>query len=131
MAETTRRWPTPARMADRLRDHMLADPTVAALTNAQKIAVRDRLFEFYRGQGFVIERKLARLTEKLKDAIEQEKFGPLFVDDDGNPIPRQTVTDPDAPGVNPTSAWRIWRAFRNIYTLSVLDQVDEEGDLLE
>jgi hypothetical protein len=93
--------------------------------------VRDKLKAFYSGQGFVIERKLARLTEKLKDAIEAGKFGPLFVDDEGNPIPTEIVNDPEAPGVNATQAYRIWRAFRNIYSLSVLDQVDEEGELVE
>jgi hypothetical protein len=118
-------------MADRMRMHLEDLGDFASLSDARKLKVRDKLKAFYSGQGFVIERKLARLTEKLKDAIEAGKFGPLFVDDEGNPIPTEIVNDPEAPGVNATQAYRIWRAFRNIYSLSVLDQVDEEGELVE
>lgn len=129
MADTTRRWPSVAEIAQRMRAHAEADPdfnTSPAMLNAIEAWVA----RFHNNQGFLIERKLARLTEKLKDAIEAEQFGPLFVDDDGNPIPKETVNDLTAPGVNATQAYQIWRAFRNIYSLDVLDNVDEEGELL-
>lgn len=116
-------------MKQRMRDHAKADAdfnTPPGLLDA----IEAWIGRFYGNQGFLIERKLARLTEKLKDAIEAENFGPLFVDDEGNPIPKETVNDLNAPGVNATQAYQIWRAFKNIYSLDVLDNVDEEGELL-
>lgn len=127
MAQTTRRWPTAAQMADRLDARM---DSVVGLPPAIRARVKEEIAGYYSGLGHTIERKLSRLTEKLKDAIEAERFGPLFVDDAGNPIDKTTVTDPTAPGVNPTQAYQIWRAFRDIYSKDVLDSVDEEGELL-
>lgn len=75
-----------------------------------------------------IEFKILRLTEKLKDSIEQGAFGPLFVDAGGNPVAPQNY-DPDA-GHQTTQAYEIWRAFKDIYTLNVLEQFDEDGNLL-
>lgn len=74
-----------------------------------------------------IEFKIGRLTEKLKDAIEAEAFGPLFVDADGNRVPPSAYN----PAVHSeTQAYQIWRAFKDIYTQSILDQYDEDGNLL-
>lgn len=125
MPDTDRRWPSSQEMAARLMqrvENLVSPEFHSRLSGA--------LSAYFASGGMVIERKLARLTESLKDAIENEAFGPLFVNDDGEPIARDTVTDPEAVGVNPTQAYRIWRAFKNIYSMEVLDQVDEEGNPL-
>lgn len=127
MPETTRRWPTAEEMRERVRIRC-ESRGIDHIPQVQEAL--DQLHDLFSGGGFLIERKLARLTERLKDAIEQERFGPLFVDDEGNRLNPATVNDPDAPGVNATQAYNIWRAFRDIYSMDVLNSVDEEGDLL-
>lgn len=58
----------------------------------------------YRATGYGLEFKILRLTEKLKDRITDGEFS--------------TVEE-------------ITSAFNDIYNLSVLEQFDEEGNLIE
>lgn len=85
----------------------------------------DRLRAWYAGGGFAVERKISRLTERLKDAIEAEAFGPLFVDADRNRVD-PAAYDPDRH--EETQAFRILDAFRAIYKANVLELFDEEGE---
>jgi hypothetical protein len=70
--------------------------------------------------SWTYERKVLRLTERLRDMIQRGEFGPLSVpntlDENGMPIP--------------TPAGGIAMALADIYTPEFLDMFDEEGNLL-
>ncbi len=69
--------------------------------------------EWFQGGGHTVERKISRLTEKLKDAMELGAFGPLF----------------DADGTTRTPLGEAFFAFKDIYAEAFLAQFNEEGDL--
>lgn len=74
-----------------------------------------------RNAGLGMEFKVLRLTERLKDALEAGHYGPLTVpntvDREGNPIP--------------TPLGLVNADFRRIYSVSFLDEHDEEGNRTE
>lgn len=117
-----REWLSSKAIADNLMERIKDDVPQGRIA-ALKMLLEDGFSGMYG-----IEFKILRLTEKLKDAIEAGNFGPLFVDAEGNPVRPQDY-DP-ARGHQHTQAYDIWRAFRDIYTMDVLENVDEDGNLL-
>lgn len=102
---TTRRWPTRAEWAEKIVVRIEASfPDMIGTKRAQ---LRADLIQWL-GGSFIIERKIARLTEILKDGIETGKFGAIVPGSQGDDI---------------------LQAFKDIYTLEILDAVDEEGNL--
>jgi hypothetical protein len=99
-------------MATRLRDELNADQEVGIDASAM-VAVAACFERYFMSEGHQIERKLSRLTERLKGAIEAGNFGPLFESD----------------GTTRTQVGEIFAAFQSIYKLSTLNSVDEEGNL--
>jgi hypothetical protein len=103
MAIMLDRLPPPAQQA--ILDHALGEVIVDVLDQQM---------------SWTYERKILRLTEQLKDAIQNGGFGPLTVPNtlDENGLPIQTP------------AGGIAQAFKDIYTPEFLDLFDEEGNLL-
>jgi hypothetical protein len=69
-----------------------------------------------------------RLLEKLKNAIEAEKFGPLFVDSNGDPVGLADFDE--AQGDTRTDVYRVWKMMSDAFKTEVLDLFDEEGNAL-
>lgn len=96
----------------------LPPPAIRALENHPVAEMLEEVFEAQTDWSY--ERKVLRLTEKLRDGIDRGDFGPLVVPNtlgaDGLPIL--------------TPAGHIANVFRTIYTPEFLDQFDEEGELL-
>lgn len=128
-----RSWMTLETMWNRVLTNLLDEfPTLANLldTQAKRDRARTRAKEAL--ENLSLEFKILRLTERLKDKIEAGGFGPLFVDTEGNDYTGQIRDTNDPPfGVEATQAYHIWRAFKDIYTLSLLEQFDEEGNLID
>lgn len=120
-------WPTAADFAEKVminleRDHA---PEVAPKRVQMKTAVE----ALFKTPWWLHARKMSRLCENLKLAIEREAFGPLFVDADRNRIAPADY-DPENPDHATTQAYQIFLAFKDIYKTEYLDQVDEEGEPL-
>lgn len=111
MPVTTRRWPTAAQMAGKMMVRVKADNPLVRDT-ALGTAVEASIEAWFDAGGHTIERKLARLTEKLKDQIELGAFGPLM----------------EASGVVRTPVGDVFKAFQDIYEINFLALFDEEGD---
>lgn len=127
-----RSWMTREAMWDRMLANLLDEfPQLAGQLDTQAKRDRARQIATATIESLSLEFKILRLTEKLKDSIEAGRFGPLFVDAEGNKYTGQITNPNDLPlGVSATQAYEIWRAFKDIYTLSVLELYDEEGNLI-
>ena len=77
-------------------------------------AVQGSIEGWFDGGGHTLERKISRLTEKLKDAMEAGSFGDLF--------------EPD--GTTRTLVGVVFEAFQDVYNTDFLALFDEEGELL-
>lgn len=127
-----RKWETRDSLWQRLKQALLAEfPALATLLDTPAKRERARAAVVSAMGPLQYEFKALRLTEKLKDAIEKEAFGPLFLDADGGRVDPAVIQDWRNPpeGVKPTQAYLIWRKFKDIYTIAVLDLYDEEGEL--
>lgn len=102
---TTRRWQTREEWAEKIVTRLEA--SFPGAIQLQRGEIKTDLITWLAG-GFVIERKLSRLTEMLKDSIQGGKFGPI--------VPGSQADD-------------ILQAFKLIYTQGFLDTIDEEGNL--
>lgn len=96
-----RAWLTSAAIADRIISALEAAEIVAPEAGTDARAVAE---DAYRATGYDLEFKILRLTERLRMQIEDGEIA--------------TVDE-------------IRTAFRDIYTLEVLEQFDEEGRLIE
>lgn len=107
-----RAWLTSDQLAERFLDYLIAyDSRVE-----QFISRRQEVVDVVKGAFadlYTIEFKIARLCEQLKDSIERGDYGPLY--DDQN---------------NPTQAGAIFETISSIYTKSVLDCYDENGNYI-
>lgn len=119
-------WPTAAEMANKLRRSLEGAGNIAMSATLLDV-LESRLTEWFDNGGVTTERKISRLNEKLKDAIERERYGPLFVDAIGA---RVAPADFDPALHQETQAYQIWRDMKEIYNQDVLDNVDEEGNLV-
>jgi len=98
MTETARRWPSSTRIAQLYGDIVLRE--IPELTSYENM-LKDALEIAHEEIGYAQERKIARLTEALKDAITEGR-----------------VTNIEA----------IKSGFKDIYNIDVLAQYDEEGE---
>lgn len=119
---TQRRWPTKREVAEKMRARLVEVVPGNILNRIGDHPQIDAILEdCYEVMGYDVERKISRLTERLKDAIFAGAFGPLVipntVDVNGNQIP--------------TPVGEIAMAFRDIYTEDFLALFDEEGNLLD
>jgi hypothetical protein len=119
-----RKWLNSDEISGRICDTLEKEHPTLATSRANLI---ERFKDAFSGM-YGIEFKILRLTEKLKDAIEAGQFGPLFTDENGNPVAAQQYDA--SKGHLTTQAYEIWRAFKDIYTMDVLNAVDEDGNLL-
>lgn len=119
-----REWWTARQIAVRLGQALLDDDRIPqdmkdkVLAN-QAVAL-DVLEDAFQSIGYHWEHKVLRLTEKLKDSIDNGAFGPLTV-------PNSVGTDGQKIR---TPVGEIALMFRDIYTREFLELFDEEGNML-
>lgn len=102
---TARRWQTREEWAEKIVTRLEA--SFPGAIQLQRGEIKTDLITWLAG-GFVVERKLSRLTEMLKDSIQAGRFGPI--------VPGSQADD-------------ILQTFKQIYTREFLDTIDEEGNL--
>ena len=105
-----REWLTPREIIRQQLEQVYRDRPNVNRTQMENL--KDSLVEGFLNTGWGIEIKVLRLAEKLKEAVDEGRYGPLR-DGDGNP----------------TAVGEIAADFKRIYTIMVLDQFDDEGNL--
>ena len=107
-----REWLTSQQLVSNMLDHMkTTHPSTANYIDLHRAELETDLEPVF-ADLYSIEFKIARLCEQLKDSVLAGDYGPL-----GDPA-------------TPTQAGAIYATFKDIYTLSVLECYDENGNFI-